>query len=620
MTALSAWIGWSGSGQAPGYGWLPGPKLRFVILTLVYACLALTLTVNYAASVTFFLLAIIGMYVGFRRGFVNGLTRAEKIVMLVFAAYPAGAIFSYLAGTQTNVGFRFLGRDLRFLLFIPIYLAVRWCRPRAGHIGWALAGGAVGAFVLGLIQNEPWPAPGPHGVAGDHISFGDLGLLSGFLAAALLLHGESSVTASGKAWRMAGALLAVLFGLAVSVLSGARGGWLAVPVLLTLLFLGSSLAQKVRLRLRIVVVLASLLALLAGAWAMPSVRHRIDQARQNLSAYVVVANARTIDTLCVDRRGFLEALVRRSRIRGPGQVEVVRLPKEQNRQLARFGCKGGYALSLRNPLGNSKPLDLWLFRGHGISRSVRQSPQTATVLARGTGSFNVGWKGPWTEITESHGWQDYGATQSYDYMADVIVRVPPNAHMLLIPIQKPHGVFAYALADSSVGHRLEMWLAAWALFRAHPWLGAGTGAFRALGERALGSGATAPIVGDYDHAHSDYFTTLGTTGIVGLLVLLGVLFGPYFATLRLQRSEGEDVTVLAGAILVIGFAIFGLTETMFIHSLDISWYAVVSAVILAAAATGAGFVRRPGAVFNTNRTVTGGATASSAAGRLANVK
>jgi O-antigen ligase len=581
--SLSAWIGWPGSGPAPGHDWLPGSKLRFVILGLTYTFLALALTVNYAYGTAFFLLALIGMYVGFRRGFVNGLTRIEKLVFLAFAAYPVVAIASYLLGTQTNIGFRFLGRDLRFLLFIPVYLAIRWARPNVRHLGWAFAGGAVADLIMALLQHQPWPAPTPHGVTGTHITFGDLSILSGFLAAALLLPLGSRISQGKILHRLVywiGAAVGLLAGVGAGLLAGARGGWLAIPVLLLLFLWLPPISSRFRRSHRLAFSVGGLLLLAAAAWLIPTIHHRINLARQNLTAYLTVANARSINAPCVDRKDFLRTLMRYSRIRGPGHVAILRLPKKDRKQVEPFGCKGNYGLFLSNSSEGSKPLQLSIYRGNGPARSHHQQ---AVILARGEGSFTVWWRGPWVKIHDNQSWYLYRAIQSYDRIGSVNVHVPSDMHLWLIPIQIPHGVFAYALAKSSVGQRLEMWRAAWVLFIEHPWLGVGTGAFYSLGEDALGASAMAPIVGEHQHAHSNYLTSLGTKGVAGFLAVVILLFIPFVVLTRKQFQTHWDTQALTGAVITVGMGVFALTETMFIHSLVNSWYAVATAVLVAAA-------------------------------------
>ncbi len=590
---LAAWIGWPGSGPAPGHDWLPGPKLRFTILGLTYAFLALALTVNYAYSTAFFLLALLGMYVGFRRGFVNGLTRAEKLVFLAFAAYPAVAIASYLLGTQTNTGFRFIGRDLRFLLFIPVYLAIRWARPNRRHVGWAFAGGAVGALIIALLQHQLWLVPMPRGVAGTHISFGDLSILSGFLAAALLMPLESRISQGKIPHRLvlwAGAVIGLLSGVGAGVIASARGGWLAIPVLLLLFLWLPPLGSRFRRSHRLAFSVGGLLLLAAAAGLIPTIHHRINFAHQNLTAYLTVANARSINAACVDRKDFLRILMRYSHVRGLGQVTIARLPTADRRAVQAFGCDGGYALFLSHAGRGKKPFLLVLFRGSDPARKHRQS---LVILARGEGGLTVGWRrGPLVKIGNSGAWRPYRVTQSYQsYHSDPLLRrslsvyVPTRASLWLIPLQIPHGYFAYALASSSVGHRLEMWRAAWVLFLQHPWLGGGTGAFHPLGEEALGASAMAPIVGDYQHAHSDYLTSLGTQGIFGFLTLILVLLSPWLV-LRRVWGGGRPRRIplpLASAVLMGGMGVFALTETMFVHSLVLSWFTMGTAVLLAAA-------------------------------------
>ncbi len=576
MKHLPAWTGWPGTGPAPGHEWLPRSFLRSVTLFLAYAFLALSLTVNYAASTTFFLLAIIGMYVGFRRGFANGLTRTEKFVMIIFAAYPAVAIISYVFGTQTNAGFRFLGRDLRFLLFIPIYIGIRWSRPRSHHVGWALAGGALGACIMAMIQYQPWPAPTPRGVTGTHITFGDLSILSGFLSAALLWPWATKEDSTHTStWtRRVGAGVGLLAGILTGILASARGGWLAIPILLLLFLWLSPIGARFLCIHRLTLSLFSVALLVAVTWLVPSIHHQISRTRKNLMAYLTVANSKTINAPCVDSKAFLRTLMHYSYARGPGQTSIVRLPAADQRAVRAFGCQGSYALRLSYVGRGEKPFQLNLYRGNA---TAQHQLQLGAVLARGSGAFDVGW-GQWVRIESPRSWQVYRTTRRSSRIRPLIVLTSAHTSLWLIPLQIPQGYYAYALAKSSTGERLEMWRAAWALFLQHPWLGGGTGAFHPLGEEALGTSAMEPIVGDYEHAHSDYLTSLGTKGSIGFLSLLLVLAGPWLA---LHREK--DAWPLAGAVFTGGMAVCAVTETLLVHSLVLSWFTMAMAALLTAA-------------------------------------
>ena len=581
MNRIPAWIGWPGTGKPPGHDWLPGRRLRAIILGLVYAFLALALTVDQVYGAAFFLLAILGTYVGLRRGFGNGLTSSEKLIMIAFASYPVIAIFSYLLGTQTNIGFRFIGRDLRMLLFIPIYIGIRWARPKAVHAGWALAAAATGACIMALLQNQPWPAPAPHGVAGTHITFGDLSLLSGFLAAALLFPARESnrihgTRLSDKA-KYIGAFLALAYGLTASVVSGARGGWLAIPVIAVMLMFSINLGRRVTYRGRTIITAIFILGVLGSVFAFSGVRHHMEKAWRDTTTYLTVANARSIDAPCVDTKAFLQKLLDYSHVSGPGFVNVVRLPSEDRKKTAVFSCTGKYALSLGSLANRHSPIQLTLYRGN---LSVFSGNQSATIIAKGLGKFSLGWNGLWTHIINPGSWQRYTAKGFYARTAPAIIQVFSANRMFLIPLQNPRGVYAYALAATSIGHRLEMWRAAWALFLKHPWLGSGAGSFHAMAESALGHSATAPIVGNFEHAHNDYLTSLGTKGVAGLLAFIGVLLAPYLALRRQSHNSKSRSPRVAGAILAIGFAIFGMTETILVHSLVISWYVAISALLV----------------------------------------
>ena len=582
MNRIPAWFGWPSTGVAPGSDWLPGPLLRFTTLLLLCAFLALGLTVNYVSSCAFFLLAISGMYVGLRRGFLRGLTRAERLLFIAIAAFPIVAIASYLLGTQTNVGFRFLGRDLRFLLFIPIYLVLRWTRPKLWLIGIALAAGVSADLFVALIQYKPLPSLAVQGVTGTHIVFGDLSILSGFLAGMILLHKDTRYAAPELfrrtyAFRGLG-LLSIFCGVAGGVLSGARGGWIAIPPLTILVLIMLRPLHRLSKRFWLLTAGFSVVALIALALFVTPIKRRATAAAQDVTSYFTVAKQKAIETPCVDQKFFLHALLARSNVAGSGVVRIRRLPETQRTNIAKFGCRGSYAIVITNPERARREQALSVFRGNGIAKQIKQN---FIVIAYGRGEMTVGGEADWIKLNSPAAWKRYQATGNYKWLAFGNLHVRPGASLWIIPMQVPRGFYAYALAKNSVGQRLEMWRAAWRLFLRHPVIGSGVGSFEALGESALGHSALRSIVGKYQHAHNDYLTAAATTGLLGLIALLALWITPLFFARK--PAGGGAMGCAQGTLItcITGFTLFGLTETMYIHSLVISWYVITTALILA---------------------------------------
>lgn len=71
--------------------------------------------------------------------------------------------------------------------------------------------------------------------------------------------------------------------------------------------------------------------------------------------------------------------------------------------------------------------------------------------------------------------------------------------------------------------------------------------------------------------------------MLGLLALFALLGVPAMYFLRAVKNPGDTshAVGLAGLLLVCGFAIFGLTDTVFIHSMNISWYVIYIALFMA---------------------------------------
>lgn len=137
--------------------------------------------------------------------------------------------------------------------------------------------------------------------------------------------------------------------------------------------------------------------------------------------------------------------------------------------------------------------------------------------------------------------------------------------------------------DSSVGNRFQLWNGSWVIFREHPLLGVGrehfSGALDELVERSIITKAAA----EYSHSHNEILFNMATLGLFGLAAILLTYLLPaaYFFS-YLKNKDRQIVTgATIGLATCIGFAFFGLTETMFVVSMTSAFYTLAIATSLA---------------------------------------
>lgn len=515
--------------------------------------------------------------------------------MLVFAAYPVVAITSYLVGLQTNIGFRFLGRDLRLLLFIPIYLALRWAAPSRRLVGLAIGAGAFGAAAWTLLSRAGGKLP--EGVAGTHIVFGDLAVLSGFVSLVLLLSTDQARVFRERS--IAGALygmVALLAGAVACFVAQARGAWAAVP-LLTFVVIGMMPPALEMSKLkRIATAFGAVVLVACVGLSVPGIRQQVTGAFQRLHAYEVAVERRNATETCISSKPVLRALLAESYHSGFGSVHLLKLKRRDRMALKTHSCKGTFAIDISTPQARGPGLTLGLYRGRGIAQMERQK---ATIIARGVGDFNVGWKGQWVHIQSPDRWGKFMVSSTAKETRSLIISVKPGHSLVLIPFQERRGDVVDPLINSSIGRRLEMWRFSWRQFLARPVFGIGTGAFKAeikrYGEQRL--------TGNYEHAHSDYLTSLATKGVFGFISMLLLMVVIPVAVFKICNESARECKFFRSSALVLasGFLVFGLTETMYVHSLVISWYVIASAAIVAASVRATCDVQRRGHVHKCDR-------------------
>jgi O-antigen ligase len=247
---------------------------RIVMLTLLGYPILL-LTVQGGMNGLFFLLVVTSLFYLFRK-IKSPTTRLWDRISISFAmamASPMLAVFLSEAYHDSFSAPPFDGPS-RFLLAIPVFLALRQIDIRTITIfQYGLPLGAFSALFGAMIAWPKLEANNLYFV--NSIHFGDLALMIGLLSL-LSINWERRDLIPILALKIIGCMVGVF----VSVLSDARGGWIAFPVLLFIWWLSHS--PKHSWLKHSGALLFILLVALLGYELIGIVQHRIDLVYQNL--------------------------------------------------------------------------------------------------------------------------------------------------------------------------------------------------------------------------------------------------------------------------------------------------------------------------------------------------
>ncbi|WP_420993369.1 O-antigen ligase family protein [Cupriavidus sp. 30B13] len=152
--------------------------------------------------------------------------------------------------------------------------------------------------------------------------------------------------------------------------------------------------------------------------------------------------------------------------------------------------------------------------------------------------------------------------------------------------------------DTSVGVRLKIWQIGMQYFVEHPWTGVGVGQFaNILHASAFCQQWTDSPACKLEHAHDDVVEAASTTGLPGLLTLLGLffvpaaLFGRALVACR-EGHNGQGISLCgAGLGAVMASLICGLTQVTTAHQANVVFYAGLIGLLLGLAGQQARTVR-----------------------------
>ncbi len=214
-----------------------------------------------------------------------GLTREDLAILSALGLYFAVAALSAWLDGQ---GSRGLDKPSRFLLAIPALLLLIAYPPR---LSWLWHGLAIGGMVTGGLAIWQKLIEGASRAGGftQIIQYGNISLLLGMLCLAGL--GWAWTQPRRRAWLVWLGLGAV-GGLLASLLSGSRGGWLAAPLMLLVLYWAEGRRLPRRLQWG---VLAGLLVVGGLGYAIPElgVQQRVHTAADNIVNYLSGENRET---------------------------------------------------------------------------------------------------------------------------------------------------------------------------------------------------------------------------------------------------------------------------------------------------------------------------------------
>ncbi|TEA77877.1 O-antigen ligase family protein [Allopusillimonas ginsengisoli] len=205
------------------------------------------------------------------------LQRADKILIGLFLAVFLAGLISWLYHGNEMAS---LDLSTRYLMAVPIFLLLLAHPPR---LEWLWGGMIVGCMsAAGLAAWQVWIHQNSRafGFTGG-IQFGDIALMMAVLCSAGLAW---AVRLDRRAWLWRAALLlGTLSGLYASVMSGTRGGWITLPIVL--MVFGAAYLRRSNLSLVIAVCVTLIVGGLVALATVPMVQERYNEALTDVQKF-----------------------------------------------------------------------------------------------------------------------------------------------------------------------------------------------------------------------------------------------------------------------------------------------------------------------------------------------
>ena len=239
------------------------------------------MSVRHWISYIFFIISLLALRCVFEKR--HDLYKEEKILLTFFLIFPLTDVLSSLINGWGYEQVKALGLDIRYLLFIPLYL---FFRRLSGAGKMLLYGFLVGSFVLLIQAGYELFVLDKRAVDGIYSSiiFGPYAVLTGFF----LISGASIFRTKEKLYIVP---LAVAFALIALIFSANRGGYLAFIILTFVLVVMRLRGYKLASALLIALVVP-----LVAYKTFEIVEHRVDTAIHEVKMYMGYENTALVES------------------------------------------------------------------------------------------------------------------------------------------------------------------------------------------------------------------------------------------------------------------------------------------------------------------------------------
>lgn len=256
-----------------------GRPLELLIGLSIFIAAAGGGAIRHAASATTVVLLLVSMaHVRSWPAWWRQRGSAEQFILLAFALYFLSAVLSYINVTDIDEYIKHLDRYFRFILIIPIYLLLSKSDLRI--FPYLLAGAIVsgpvylGAALISLSRHPGMNASGAY----HHITFGDMAMLGALFLITVLVMKKTSGELKAA---IAVSIICLLYS---SILSQARGAWLALPAGLMLLIPVAIQSGKMKLKTLLIILLLFAVAIVVSP-AKDIISSRLNKAVQEIELY-----------------------------------------------------------------------------------------------------------------------------------------------------------------------------------------------------------------------------------------------------------------------------------------------------------------------------------------------